>query len=319
MTAPVELPPVSLIICSRRRPKLFIETVESILAGDELPQELIMIDQSEEENRVLAAMTSDRCDLRYVHTDRTGVSRGRNQGVRLAQHELLVFTDDDVLVDRSWFGAIVRALVAEGERSVIVGRVLAGEPEQEGSFMWDTNDFDHRIVYEGRIDKDVLYPTNTAFYRSSIEAVGFYDERLGPGARFPCGEDNDLAFRLLEGGFRIVYEPEPVVIHRAWRPPQEFLSVKWRNARGQGAFLGKHLSLRDRRMLKRLVRQVAREATAAPRGLLTFRREGPGHAASALGITYGACGWLLAVRVPGRVRRVLGRRPSQAEAREDTG
>ena len=313
MTVGVDLPPVSLIICSRGRPKLLIETVESILAGDELPQELIMIDQSEEENRVLAAMTSDRCELRYVHTDRTGVSRGRNEGVRLAQHELLVFTDDDVLVDRSWFGAIVRALMAEGERSVIVGRVLAGEPEQEGSFMWDTNDFDHRIVYEGRIDEDVLYPTNTAFYRSSIEAVGLYDERLGPGARFPCGEDNDLAFRLLESGFRIVYEPAPVVIHRAWRPPQEFLSVKWRNARGQGAFLAKHLGRRDRRTLRRLVRQVGREAAAAPRGLLTVRREGLGHAASAVGITYGACDWLLAVRVPSHVRRILSRRPPKAD------
>jgi GT2 family glycosyltransferase len=308
-----ELPPASLIISSRGRPELLTETVESILAGDELPQELILIDQSNDENRELAAMRSDRCDLRYVHMERTGVSVGRNEGVRLARHELLVFTDDDVIVDRSWFGAIVRALMAEGDRSVVVGRVLAGPAEQQGAFMWDENDFEQRVVYEGRGAEDPLYPTNMALYRSSIETVGLYDERLGPGTRFPAAEDNDLAFRLLETGYRIVFVPEPVVTHRAWRPPEEFLKVKWRNARGQGAFLAKHLSLRDRHMLLRLLRQILRETIAAPRGLLTFRREGRGHAVSALGIALGACTWLLAVRLPSSIRRVLRRRPSQRQ------
>jgi GT2 family glycosyltransferase len=306
MNANVQLPAVSLVVCSRGRPQLLIETVESILEGDEVPQELIVIDQSHEVNHELAAKRSTRCDLRYVHMDRTGVSLGRNEGVRLARHDLLVFTDDDVLVEKSWFGAIVRAQIAEGERSLVVGRVLAGPVEQPGSFMWDENDYDHRIVYEGRLDVDPLYPTNVAAYRSSLESVGLYDERLGPGAKFPCGEDNDLAFRLLESGYRIVYVPEPVVIHRAWRPPEEYLSVKWRNAKGHGAFLAKHLSLRDRHMLSRLVRSIGiqtRRSAHSVRPDPELRREGLGHAVTAAGLTLGATKWLVLETLPDAIKR----------------
>ncbi len=309
MNTHAELPPVSLVICSRGRPQLLIETVESILEGDELPQELIVIDQSDDVNHELAAKRSTRCDLRYVHMERTGVSLGRNEGVRLARHDLLVFTDDDVLVERTWFGAIVRAQVAEGERSLVVGRVVAGPAEQPGSFMWDENDYDHRIVFEGRLDDDPLYPTNVAAYRSSLEAVGLYDERLGPGARFPCGEDNDLAFRLLENGYRIVYVPEPVVVHRAWRPPEEFLSVKWRNAKGHGAFLAKHLSLRDRHMLSRLARSIGNQTKWSAHSVRPdpeMRREGLGHAVTAAGLTVGAAKWLVLETLPEALR---GARP----------
>jgi glycosyltransferase involved in cell wall biosynthesis len=311
MNARLELPPVSLIISSRGRATLLVEAVQSILDGDEVPSELIVIDQSDDENRQLVTMRSDRCELRYVHMDRVGVSLGRNEGVRMARHEILVFTDDDVLVARSWFGAIVRALTAEGERSIVTGRDVAGAPEQPGAFMWDTNDHEQRIVFEGRLDRDPLYPTNMALYRSSMEAVGLYDERLGPGARFPGAEDNDLGFRMLENGCRIVYVPDPVVTHRAWRPPDQFLGVKWRNAQGQGAYLAKHLSLRDRHMLRRLRRELGRNVKHSLRSLWLnreTRRIGHAHAVTSVGLVLGATKWLLLVTLPDRTRRLLGRR-----------
>ena len=303
MNTDTELPPVSLIICSRGRPGMLVQTVKSILDCDEVPSELIVIDQSSDENRELATMRSGRCELRYRHMNRVGVSFGRNVGVRMARHEILVFTDDDVFVARSWLGSIVRALVAEGKGSVVTGRVLAGAPEQPGAFMWDTNDRPHRQVFEGRIDTDPLYPTNMALYRASIEAVGLYDERLGPGTPFPAAEDNDLAFRLLEGGYRIVYVPDPVVTHRAWRPPEEYLRLRWRYSYGQGAYLGKHVSLRDRHMLVRLARAIGRHSRWCVQNSLRpldpqARRQGYAGARSAVGLALGAFNWIVSNRTP---------------------
>ena len=40
---PPSLPPTSLIICSRNRPALLRKTVESVLQGDEVPTELIIV------------------------------------------------------------------------------------------------------------------------------------------------------------------------------------------------------------------------------------------------------------------------------------
>src|SRR5688500_10431842 len=93
----VQLPPSSLIICSRDRERLLVETVQSILRGHELPSELLIIDQSGRASTELARMKMQAgCDIRYVWSKQHGVSRGRNLGTALAKHEVLVFTDDDM-------------------------------------------------------------------------------------------------------------------------------------------------------------------------------------------------------------------------------
>jgi len=53
----VDLPESSLIICSPNWPNLQVELVHSILQGNELPSEIISIDDSDDENRILAQMT----------------------------------------------------------------------------------------------------------------------------------------------------------------------------------------------------------------------------------------------------------------------
>src|SRR6266508_5812863 len=91
------LPATSLIICSRNRPQLLAETVESVLIGDEVPAEIVIIDQSDERHPRLAMLRTDRnCELRYLWTHSAGISRGRNTGIRMAQHDILAITDDDM-------------------------------------------------------------------------------------------------------------------------------------------------------------------------------------------------------------------------------
>ena len=53
-------------------------------------------------------------------------------------------------------------------------------------------------------------------------------------------------FRLLEAGYRIVYSPEAVLFHRAWRTPQSYLPLRWAYGVALGGFFAKHLTLRDR-------------------------------------------------------------------------
>src|SRR5579859_8077465 len=52
--APGDLPPTTLIICSRNRPQLLQEAVESVLRGREVPTELLIIDQSQAAHPALA-------------------------------------------------------------------------------------------------------------------------------------------------------------------------------------------------------------------------------------------------------------------------
>jgi GT2 family glycosyltransferase len=106
-----------------------------------------------------------------------------------------------------------------------------------------------------------------AMYRSAPAEVGLFDERLGPGSRFPTAEDNDFALRLLEAGYRILYVPQAVVYHRAWRAGCDYLPLCWNYGRGQGAYYAKYLSFRDHYMLRRMVWDIVRHILLVPRRL----------------------------------------------------
>jgi hypothetical protein len=131
-----------------------------------------------------------------------------------------------------------------------------------------------------------------ALYRSAVEAAGAYDERLGPGTtRFPASEDNDFAYRLLDAGYAIHYEPSAIVYHRAWRPQSDFLRLKWRYGRGQGGFYGKHIWLGDRHVLWRLVRDSGSLCWRALRDLPRSPRTAAGHATFLAGLITGVADW----------------------------
>ncbi|HEX6979284.1 MAG TPA: glycosyltransferase [Alphaproteobacteria bacterium] len=290
------LPPASLIIASRNRPDLLEAAVASILAGDDVPAELIIVDQSDAPHPRLSCLRTGRpCDIRYFWTRSVGLSRANNRGVAAARHDLLVFTHDDVLAPPRWFGAIVRALAAAGSRDVITGRVLPTEAETPGGLVPTFVVDDVAKVYEGRIGNDVLFPLNMAMRRSVIRDVGPFDERLGPGTRFPAGEDNDFGLRLLEAGYRIAYVPEAALFHRAWR--SDHLRLRWLYGRGQGGFFAKHLGLRDRYMTNRMLRALAHYLRRALSRSRRAPRLAAGDALYAAGIAFGALEWLLTHRM----------------------
>jgi len=135
-----------------------------------------------------------------------------------------------------------------------------------------------------------------AMYRSAIGNVGGFDERLGAGSHFPASEDNDLGFRLLEAGYRINYDPEAALYHRAWRNERDFLALRWSYGRGQGAFYAKHLSVSDGYMLWRMVTNVKNHVFGLARRLRHQRRLAYGDALYILGLLSGAAQWILTQR-----------------------
>jgi len=294
-TAAQALPLTSLIIPSRGRPDLLLETVQSILAGDQVPSELIIMDQSDVAHPVLMNLKTERpCQIHYQQCEPWGVSYGRNQGIGRARYELLILIDDDVLVEPGWLCALVKALTAGGPSTVVTGQVRPAQAEAPGSFVPSTKVEATPNVYTQHADEDVLFSNNMALYRSAINRVGLFDERLGPGTRFGTAEDNDLGFRLLEANYRIQYVPEAVVYHRSWRPAQDFVPLRWNYGFGRGAFYAKHLSLNNPPILRRMLRDIAGHMQSGVRQLRIDRQRAWGDLALAFGILLGAPGWLIA-------------------------
>ena len=286
------LPPSTLIICSRNRPRLLRETIQSIVLGDEVPSELIVVDQSESPDASLEGMAAGRpCVIRHIASQTVGLCRARNIGIRHAATSILAFTDDDMWVERDWYGALIRGLVGAGPRSVVTGRVMAGN-DRPGGFVPSLVTGESPRVWFGRVGTDVLAAGHMAMDRSTIEEIGLFDERLGAGARFPAADDNDYGFRLLEAGYRIVYVPQAVLYHRAWRSEREYFALRWAYGRGKGGYYAKYASLSDRYMLGRMIRDMGLRVLRFPWRVLHRPRLALGDLAYVGGIASGATEWL---------------------------
>jgi len=290
MNAP--LLPIAVVIASKNRPMLLGDTVTSLGTGDALPSEIIVVDQSDAEMPPPVWQVPQPIVVQHLRTISRGTSAGRNLGARAARAPLIAFIDDDMRVEPRWLSALTDALTAEGPSAAVTGRVTDGPPEGQGTFVAATVNALASVSYVGRLPIDVLAGGNMAVYRDSFLRLGGFDERLGPGTRFPAAEDNDLGFRMLGAGLRIVYVPDAVLVHRAWRGSASYVPLRYAYGHGKGGFYIKHLHLSDLHMARRLARDLARRAVRAVRSA-SHPRRALGEVAYAAGVVTGACAWLI--------------------------
>jgi glycosyltransferase involved in cell wall biosynthesis len=292
--SPLELPSASLIIPTRDRPQLLRETIASVLRGNDIPTEIIIVDQSDPPYTDLADLDyGSVCTVQHVCAAAKGLSFGKNVGIAAARHNVIAVIDDDMTATPTWFGSLIRALLAAGERAVVTGAVLVSGPEAVGSFAPPGVVGETAAIYTGRIGTDVLAGGHMAAYRSAFTEVGSFDERFGAGALFASAEDNDFGFRLLEAGYRIVYEPGAILYHRAWRPAGEYFRLRWRYGRGKGGFYSKYLSLRDHYMLRRMLWDIVHRIVRFPYQVWRDPRRTFGDIPYVVGIISGSVEWFL--------------------------
>jgi glycosyltransferase involved in cell wall biosynthesis len=128
----MKLPATSLIICTRNRPQLLSDTVDSVLAGHVVPTEIVIIDQSTQPHAILATLKPDRaCAIHYVWSHSKGLSRSRNEGLATAHYEWIGILDDDMYIHPDWFGTLMRTLIAAGPKAVVTGQVRPSESKRQ--------------------------------------------------------------------------------------------------------------------------------------------------------------------------------------------
>ena len=177
-----------------------------ILDGDRVPAEIVVVDQSDRAHETLPALAPpDGCHLVYVHGPERGLSRARNQGMRVARHDLLVFIDDDMLVHGAWLGAMAAELRRRGPRWIVTGQVR--ELHGDGALALVRQRRFHAAGVPRASAARSAIPGNMGFHRSVVTQIGQFDERLGAGSSFPGAEDNDFGYRFLRAGGAIAYLP----------------------------------------------------------------------------------------------------------------
>jgi GT2 family glycosyltransferase len=268
------------------------------LAGDLLPDEIAIVDQSEIPNSRLQALAETQAVIRYFHSATRGLSSARNEAVRLARHDILIFLDDDMWVSRDWARVMTAKQVALGPDAVLSGRVLPSPEGAPGSVCPSTIEDATPATYRKGSALHVLYSGNMCMYRSMFQRVGTFDERLGPGQFLAAAEDNDYCIRIFGCSGFIEYFPDAVVYHRGWR--SSLAGLGWAYGRGQGGFYAKHM-LKDHSIASQLARQVVRRTRRVLKALGTkaTRQHLAPDLAYLCGLAIGLLAWAV----------VIGRRP----------
>ena len=256
-------PTVSVVVPTLDRAFRTAAVVRAILAGDALPLEILVVDQSEDDSteRALELIGDQR--VRHVPLRPPSTSAARNKGARLARGEYVAFLDDDVEITADWLAALIREILNLGRPDALFGEVHAPE-----GFAPDRTHLPVSVfhVEEARVWEDVVHPNRVGYAANFVcrrevflEAGGF-DTRLGPGSHFPGAEDMDLGYRLLKAGYRIASTPGFEIVHEQWREPGDLPRLFYGYNLGGAAFCAKHLRSGDLRPLRFLLVQVGGDA-----------------------------------------------------------
>lgn len=224
------VPSVSAAVCTRDRGEDLERCIEALLRLDPAPLEIVVVD-----NAPATCETRDlvqerfRDAVRYVLEPRPGLDWARNRAVLETRGEIIAFTDDDVLVDRGWTGAIAETFAAAPDVMAVTGLVAPAELESEAQHLFEryggfgrgfTRRWRRRSESAGSANPTThgagAFGTgaNMAFRRTLFDRIGGFAHELDVGTATNGGGDLEFFFRALREGFSLVYEPRAIVWHR---------------------------------------------------------------------------------------------------------
>lgn len=201
-------PLVSVIVLNYKRLNELAVCLDSALRQDYGNTEIIVVDNHSEED--VAGMVRSRSSaIRLVELPANlGPCAGRNAGIREARGQILITIDNDVsFLSPFEVSRVVEAFEEHPEAHVLAFRICDAGTGKLRVREW-CHPRDWREFSETEFETNFFGEGASAFRREVFDTVGGYWEPL-----FIGNEGDDLGFRLLDKGFRILYCPRVSVSH----------------------------------------------------------------------------------------------------------
>jgi GT2 family glycosyltransferase len=228
------------VIPTRDRPEQLARCAESVRDSLRDGDELVVVDSASRRYDEVGAVARRFAD-EVLRADRPGVDRARNLGWRAARHEIVLFTDDDVVVDPGWAGAFADAADAHPEAGFLTGRieVPVGDPfpRREIALKRET---EPQVFDRGSV-VNLGHGASMASRRAVLDQIGGWDEALGAGGHFRSAPEVDLFDRILAAGWTGRYEPAALAFHAQWRDMDAVVRLDYGYGIGNGARIAKLL------------------------------------------------------------------------------
>ena len=142
-----------------------------------------------------------------------------NRGAKKARGKYLVFLNNDTLVTEGWLSTLMETFAYEPQAGIVGSKLIYpdGRLQEAGGIIWrdasgwNYGRYDDFAKPEYNYLRDVDYCSAAALMipKSLFQSVGGFDPRYAPAYY----EDADLAFKVRQAGYKVLYQPLSEVIH----------------------------------------------------------------------------------------------------------
>lgn len=145
--------------------------------------------------------------LRYIYQKNQGPAAARNNGVKEAKGDIILFTDSDCIATPNWIEEMVRPFKSS-DIAAVKGAYLTN---QKGVIARLAQvEFEERFEMLKKAESIDMVDTYSAGFRRDI-----FLQMGGFDTSFPVAnnEDTDLSYRMSKQGFKMVFNPDAIVYH----------------------------------------------------------------------------------------------------------
>jgi glycosyltransferase involved in cell wall biosynthesis len=215
----------SVIVPTRNRASYLAECLRLLSDQDcKEPFEIVVIDNdsTDDTSSVIEQWRKKNSKIRMFRETRIGLSAAKNAGARLANGRLLLFADDDVILQPNWVSAYLEWFARIGETNVLVGGPII--PILNDLQPWP-HWFDERALTEvglldygterSLMDWEYVWGANMVIPADVYRRVGPWDESVGRrGDERGTYEDIEYQDRARAAGCTVWFCPAPALKHR---------------------------------------------------------------------------------------------------------
>lgn len=171
--------PISVLIPTMNRPEALKRTLMTYMNGKVIPAQIIIVDQSQEakvakENLRAVEFYKDRTDILYIYQNVPSTTQARNNAVKQATNEIIIFSDDDVDVYQNTLSNIDE--IMQDKQIAMIAGIDDNMPKTSSNigYLLGTKSFRNRKI--GHVTMSMLgrFPDKIIGQISTQWAMGYF-------------------------------------------------------------------------------------------------------------------------------------------------